>query len=177
MVLAREHFLPYDERFRGYGMNKCIHLRALAKHHRQGQGQGQGQGKNSEEGRFRVLVGHCVVADCHDRSTAHALTYGCDSGYRKHVVAALYRCAAAEQDGNRSSRCHSQGRVCPPISRSTAALLPKDTVGSRVVQNGSKCKTSAGLGGTRTNTAVTLKNLLLLPPPAPAAAKGPSNKA
>jgi hypothetical protein len=87
-----------DERFRGYGMNKCIHLRALAK----------------RGDRFHVVGGHFCLADAHEKSVAHKLTYGKGSGYRKHIIAALYRRAAEEQQ---------LGKVPVHISLRTASLF------------------------------------------------------
>ena len=91
--------MPLDERFRGYGMNKCIHLRALAQ----------------RGDRFHVVGGHFCLADAHEKSVAHRLTYGEGSGYRKHIIAALYRRAAEEQQ--------QQGKVPVRVSLRTAALL------------------------------------------------------
>lgn len=97
VILATSRFVPYDERFRGYGMNKCIHLRALAE-----------RGAS-----FHVLCGHFCLADSHEKSVAHKQTYGTGSGYRKYVVASLYRQAVKEQRDGRPA--------C--VSQSTAQLL------------------------------------------------------
>ena len=97
VVMARARFVPYDERFRGYGLNKCVHLRALA-----------------ERGvAFHVLPGHYLVAACHEKSEAHQRTYGSESGYRKHVVAAAYRAALRD----------IQAGELPVVSASTSRLL------------------------------------------------------
>jgi hypothetical protein len=93
--------VPLDERFRGYGMNKCIHLRALAQ----------------RGDRFHVVGGHFCLADAHEKSVSHRLTYGEGSGYRKHIIAALYRRAAEEQQQQQ------QGKVPVRVSLRTAALL------------------------------------------------------
>ncbi|CAM9225458.1 unnamed protein product, partial [Ectocarpus fasciculatus] len=50
VVMATQLFVPYDERFRGYGLNKCIHLKALSK---------------LRDLRFHVLSGHFAIADTH----------------------------------------------------------------------------------------------------------------
>lgn len=97
VIMASERFIPYDERFRGYGLNKCIHLRSLAR-----------RGDT-----FHVVVGHFAVASSHDKSAAHAQTYGPSAGYRKHVVAGLYRQAARDQ----------QRRLPAMVSQRTAKLL------------------------------------------------------
>ena len=80
VIMSCEHFVPYDERFRGYGLNKCIHLKALA----------------SRGCTFHVIPTHFVVAGFHERSVAHSQTYGSESGYRKFVVAAMYDLACKE---------------------------------------------------------------------------------
>lgn len=97
VIMSTERFVPYDERFRGYGLNKCIHLRALA-----------------ERGcTFHVLPGHFVVAEGHAKSVAHLRTYGSQSGYRKHVVAAAYRAALRD----------IKAGVLPAVSGTTQHLL------------------------------------------------------
>lgn len=85
VIIARSRFIPYDERFRGYGLNKCIHLRALA----------------ARGATFHVLPGHFLLAEEHARSVAHKRTYGAESGYRKHVVAAAYRTAVRDIQADR----------------------------------------------------------------------------
>jgi hypothetical protein len=74
VIMSAERYVPYDERFRGYGMNKCIHLKAL----------------HSLGFSFHVIPSHFLVAGSHERSQAHTQTYGPDSGFRKFVVAAIY---------------------------------------------------------------------------------------
>ena len=103
VIMSRLRWVPYDERFRGYGMNKCIHIRALAK-----------RGAS-----FHVLPGHFLIAACHEKSTAHQLTYGQESGYRKHVVAATYRAAVEEM----ALATATQASIQPVVSRTTARLL------------------------------------------------------
>ena len=78
--MSAERYLPYDERFRGYGLNKCIHLKGL---HCLGYS-------------FYVIPSHFLVAASHERSQAHTQTYGPDSGFRKFVVAATYDRAREE---------------------------------------------------------------------------------
>ena len=86
-------------------MNKCVHLMALA-----------------ERGcTFHVLPGHFLVADAHEKSVAHQRTYGSQSGYRKHVVAAAYRAAL---------RDIKEGKE-PVVSRATARLLRQGRKGSQ----------------------------------------------
>lgn len=51
-IVARNTFVPYDERFRGYGLNKCVNVRWL---HENGTA-------------FYVLPGHFVVEDQHTAS-------------------------------------------------------------------------------------------------------------
>lgn len=99
VIMSTAHFLPYDERFRGYGLNKCIHLRALS------------MLKNVE---FNVLKDHFVIANTHDRSEAHSDTYGKESGFRKYVVYEIYE---------RCIREMSSGSDLPKVSALTAALL------------------------------------------------------
>ena len=96
-LCMQARYLPFDERFRGYGMNKCIHLRALAQ----------------RGDRFHVIGGHFCLADAHKKSASHRLTYGAGSGYRKHIIAALYRRATEEQ----------HDKVPVLVSLRTAALL------------------------------------------------------
>jgi hypothetical protein len=99
VIMSSERFVPYDERFRGYGMNKCIHLKTLA----------------SRGCTFRVIPSHFVVAGVHERSVAHKQTYGSESGYRKFVVAASYDLACKEI---------SNGKL-PLISRKSEQLWTK----------------------------------------------------
>lgn len=57
LIVARKSFVPYDERFRGYGLNKCVNVRWLA-----------------ENGTtFYVLPGHFVVEDQHVASRSYGL--------------------------------------------------------------------------------------------------------
>ena len=113
VIVATEHFVPYDERFRGYGLNKCIHLKALSK---------------LRDLRFHVLSNHFIVADTHARSTAHANTYGSGSGFRKYVIYEIYDACIAEL--NRGIR--------PCISGNTAALLGSPDTSSRSTVKPSK---------------------------------------
>jgi hypothetical protein len=99
IIMATSHFVPYDERFRGYGLNKCIHLRAVSK---------------LKGVKFNVLREHFVVADTHDRSEAHRDTYGAESGFRKYVVSELYETCLREMEGTSAT---------PQVSAGTEALL------------------------------------------------------
>ena len=100
VIIHRERLLPYDERFRGYGMNKCIHLRCLAQ---------------QPQCTFHVLPGHFLLAARHGKSAAHQSTYGAQSGYRKHVVAGAYRAAVADIEAGR----------LPVVSATTGGMLPQ----------------------------------------------------
>lgn len=99
IIVAASQFLPYDERFRGYGLNKCIHLRAMCK---------------LMNVKFNVLREHFVVADLHDRSEAHHATYGEESGFRKYVVSELYEACVREMES---------ASAAPKVSICTEALL------------------------------------------------------
>jgi hypothetical protein len=86
VIVSTNQFVPYDERFRGYGLNKCAHIRNM---HQRGV-------------QFRVLYDHFVVAKEHDRSEAHSQTYNEDGGYRKYIVAALYELVEEDIRNNKS---------------------------------------------------------------------------
>jgi hypothetical protein len=81
VIISRKKFLPYDERFRGYGMNKCIHLKAM---------------QAVVGGSFHVIKKHYLIAAGHDRSISHQLTYQPSSRFRRFVIAKLYQMASAE---------------------------------------------------------------------------------
>lgn len=52
VIMAMDTFLPYDERFRGYGLNKCVNLKWHAEFKRS----------------FYVQPGHFIVEDKHANS-------------------------------------------------------------------------------------------------------------
>lgn len=113
VVMATQLFVPYDERFRGYGLNKCIHLKALSK---------------LRDLRFHVLSGHFAIADTHARSSAHENTYGNGSGFRKYVIYEIYdKCIAELNIG-----------IGPRVSNNTALLLDSPASPSRVAVEPSK---------------------------------------
>lgn len=97
VIMSAKSFIPYDERFRGYGLNKCVHIRSLAD-----------QGLS-----FHVLCNHFVIACCHQKSSAHHMTYGKNSGYRKYIIAAVYDRVVSELKYN----------LMPQISQSTRKCL------------------------------------------------------
>ena len=68
-----------------------------------------------------MVGGHFCLADAHEKSVAHRLTYGEGSGYRKHIIAALYRRAAGEQ-----------GKVPVRVSLRTAALFGEDKKNTKI---------------------------------------------
>lgn len=58
IIISQKLFLPYDERFRGYGMNKCIQLKGL-----------------SMKGiKFNVIKQHYLIASKHDYSISYQQT-------------------------------------------------------------------------------------------------------
>ncbi len=79
MIVSRKLFVPYDERFRGYGMNKCIQIKAM---------------QLLSKGRFRVVPRQYLIAPCHDRSLSHQLTYSPDAKLRRVIIAKLYELAS-----------------------------------------------------------------------------------
>lgn len=90
--MSTNKFVPYDERFRGYGMNKCIHLKAL----------------HSNGATFHVIKKHFLMAATHDRSVSHRVTYNPKSKFRRYVIAKLYQIASIEMLTSPSSPCLSE---------------------------------------------------------------------
>jgi hypothetical protein len=99
VIIARDRFLPYDERFRGYGMNKCVHLRGLHQCHLG----------------FYVLCGAFAVARAHDKSDSRSLLCKEKAAFRRYIVATIYERAVEEMS--------SVALVCPPISSTTMTLM------------------------------------------------------
>lgn len=95
IVLAREHLVSYDERFRGYGQNKHVQLKWL-------------QHKHPD---FHVLLDHFVVAQEHRASKSSKLL-GPRSAFAVNMMHA-YRQAMSDRDAGRM----------PLVSDNTARLL------------------------------------------------------
>jgi hypothetical protein len=95
IVLAREHLLPYDERFRGYGQNKHVQLKWLQRRHPD----------------FHVLLDHFVVAQEH-RATQISKQLGPKSAFSVNMMHA-YRQAMVDMDAG----------LMPLVSDNTARLL------------------------------------------------------
>eukprot|EP00959_Pyramimonas_sp_CCMP1952_P187148 3913563-Pyramimonas_sp.AAC.1 len=70
IVAARAHVPRYDERFRGYGMNKVSHLHAVA----------------AAGLRFRAHPTAFVCAEEHAKSASWAAMFGCEDGKHTHRV-------------------------------------------------------------------------------------------
>jgi hypothetical protein len=105
VVMAREAVPLYDERFRGYGMNKISHLYAVA----------------SQGTRFKVLPAQFVIAREHAKSNSWKQTFGTSADpVQKVRVALLYR--RFKQDIDRAQRQHlhtqyiAQAQAAPPNS-------------------------------------------------------------
>jgi glycosyltransferase-like protein LARGE len=89
VVMARKSVPMYDERFRGYGMNKISHLYAVA----------------SQGTCFKVLPSQFVIAREHAKSTSWVQTFGTSADpVQKVRVALLYR--RFKQDVDRAQRQH-----------------------------------------------------------------------
>ena len=89
VVVARESCPPYDERFRGYGMNKIVHILAL----------------HSHGGRFWVLPEEFVSAERHEKSSAWQTTYESSRGdLQRRRIASLFRQARRELEEARGRR-------------------------------------------------------------------------
>jgi hypothetical protein len=109
VIISRKKFLPYDERFRGYGMNKCVHLKAM---------------QAAAGGSFRVIKKHYLIAADHDRSVSHQLTYQPSSRFRRFVIAKLYRMASTEMRSSGTNHVPSLSKR----SKAMFALLPKQPI-------------------------------------------------
>jgi len=81
VIVSRRLFFPYDERFRGYGMNKCIHLKAM---------------QLISKGTFRVVPKQYLISPCHDRSLSHQMTYSPQAILRRVIIAKLYKMSSNE---------------------------------------------------------------------------------
>ena len=80
VIISQKIFVPYDERFRGYGMNKCIQLKELS----------------MNNVKFRVIKQHFLIASQHEYSTSYKQTYSKNSKFRRFVIAKLYQLAKNE---------------------------------------------------------------------------------
>jgi hypothetical protein len=141
VIMAAGLFLPYDERFRGYGLNKCVHLRALS---------------HLRQLTFSVLAGQYAIADSHERSAAHSDTYGSDSGYRKYVLSEMYDTAVAEMGRGEAPRVsNNTSAMLLPLTREPAGRPGKASARSKSTpQSGGRGEASAGTGaGTGADTA------------------------
>lgn len=79
-IVARKTFVPYDERFRGYGLNKCVNARWLA-----------------ENGTaFYVLPGHFVVEEKHMGARNYQ-----EFANNYHNVVAAYKAAVVDMQNKR----------------------------------------------------------------------------
>lgn len=96
MIISRDYFIPYDERFRGYGLNKVVQLRWL-----------------SDCGtRFHVLSKHFVAAKAHERSATFTVTFGAHMKRSVQNVYALYNNARGVLNGG-----------IPALSSNTEVML------------------------------------------------------
>ena len=107
-IIANKDRLPrYDERFRGYGMNKVSHLYATA----------------SAGAAFVVQPRHFVAAHEHDKSTSWQQIFGTDADPRQKMrVAAIYRRLKSELPVPSSLTVGSSTPKQPPSDK--AALAP-----------------------------------------------------
>ena len=76
MVISADLVPWFDERFAGYGMNKCSHLAAVNRMLELRRGESKELTHN-----FRVLPGHFVVAKEHETSVDFKVIYDCICGF------------------------------------------------------------------------------------------------
>lgn len=110
VILSSQRFIPYDERFRGYGMNKCIHLKGLHTH----------------GATFHVITKYFVLAYTHERSLSHQVTYHLNSKLRRYIIAKLYQIACKELLLISSSPSPSSPTSGISLSSNTMTLLSNE---------------------------------------------------
>jgi len=82
VIMAARHVPLYDERFRGYGMNKISHLNAVAE---------QLARNTKGAAQFLVMPGHFVIAEEHEKSDSWEQAFGDSKDpLRKFMLRALY---------------------------------------------------------------------------------------
>lgn len=78
--MAKSAWVPYDERFRGYGLNKCVQLQWFAEHKRT----------------FHVQPGHFLVEDKHPNSKLVGR-----AGKTAHLIMVAYRAVRQEMSAGK----------------------------------------------------------------------------
>ncbi|KAK3268871.1 hypothetical protein CYMTET_22652 [Cymbomonas tetramitiformis] len=87
IVAARTRLPRYDERFRGYGMNKISHLHSVA------------VAGNS----FLVLPSHFVIADQHEKSVSWQAVFGAKSTAHSERITILFDHFTCQLEGSTES--------------------------------------------------------------------------
>jgi len=117
VVAARAHVPKYDERFRGYGMNKIVHIFHL---HALGTA-------------FFVLPQHFVAAEPHPKSVSWETTYSSSRAQlQQRRIASLFRQARSELMEVRAetwrARAQSMSRETDPAAHAANVVAPRDGV-------------------------------------------------